>query len=111
MRKKLSAFVLRCTYCRLQAGADVVMLDNMKPHALHEAAKSLKAKHPHVLIEGSGGTLSEALMRQRAVADSIQTGVTKASLHEYFSEHVDIISLGALTQGVPHIDFSLKIRH
>lgn len=34
-----------------------------------------------------------------------------ANLHEYFSPHVDIISLGALTQGVPHIDFSLKIRH
>lgn len=32
------------------------MLDNQKPHALHEAAKNLKTKHPHVLIESSGGT-------------------------------------------------------
>lgn len=84
------------------------MLDNMKPHLLHEAAKNLKAKHPHVLIEGSGGTWKR---RWVGIADSTQPGVTKSTLHEYFSEHVDVISLGALTQGVPHIDFSLKIRH
>eukprot|EP01115_Flamella_aegyptia_P003025 TRINITY_DN14778_c0_g1_i1.p1 TRINITY_DN14778_c0_g1~~TRINITY_DN14778_c0_g1_i1.p1 ORF type:complete len:182 (+),score=47.19 TRINITY_DN14778_c0_g1_i1:387-932(+) len=74
------------------AGADVVMLDNLQPEKLKESAKELKTKYPHVLIEASGG-------------------VTITTLPEYFSEHVDVISMGNLTQGVPHIDFSLKIKH
>lgn len=86
------------------------MLDNQKPQDLHMAAKNLKAKYPNVLIEGSGGARERA--RERASAHlSRRLGITKQNLHEYFSPDVDIISLGALTQGVPHIDFSLKIRH
>jgi nicotinate-nucleotide pyrophosphorylase (carboxylating) len=37
------------------AGADVVMLDNFEPVALHDVAKTLKAESPHVLLEASGG--------------------------------------------------------
>jgi len=73
------------------SGADVVMLDNLQPPQLKEAAKGLKAKHPHVLIEASGG-------------------VTLETLADYFSPDVDVISMGSLTQGVPHVDFSLKVR-
>jgi len=75
----------------IAAGADVVMLDNFLPEPLKETAKLLKLAHPHVLIEASGG-------------------VTIESLPEYFSPYIDVISMGALTQGVPHIDFSLKIK-
>lgn len=74
----------------INAGADVVMLDNFNPEQLKETASILKKSSPHVLIEASGG-------------------VTLDSLAEYFSDSVDIISMGALTQGVPHIDFSLKV--
>jgi len=74
------------------AGADIVMLDNFTPQKLKETAANLKKSYPHVLIEASGG-------------------VTLESLPEYFSEAIDIISMGNLTQGVPHIDFSLKILH
>jgi len=74
----------------INAGADIVMLDNMKPPQLKEASKKLKTHHPHVLIEGSGG-------------------ITLETLSEYFSEDVDVLSMGNLTQGVQHIDFSLKI--
>ncbi len=76
----------------IAAGADIVMLDNLAPAQLHAAAAQLKHKHPHVLVEASGG-------------------ITLANLHEYCSPAVDVISLGLLTQGVPHIDFSLKIKH
>ncbi|XP_068747115.1 nicotinate-nucleotide pyrophosphorylase [carboxylating]-like isoform X2 [Montipora capricornis] len=37
------------------AGADVVMLDNFEPDALHKTAAVLKQEFPHLLIEGSGG--------------------------------------------------------
>ncbi|XP_018606401.1 nicotinate-nucleotide pyrophosphorylase [carboxylating]-like [Scleropages formosus] len=72
------------------AGADIIMLDNFSPETLHSAALSLKQEFPSVLIEGSGG-------------------VTPQSLPLYFSPHVDILSLGCITQGCPTVDFSLKI--
>eukprot|EP00968_Pinguiococcus_pyrenoidosus_P021847 scaffold2930_cov244-Pinguiococcus_pyrenoidosus.AAC.14 len=74
-----------------EAGADIVMLDNFEPGALKVAAKELKRLHPSVLIEASGG-------------------ITTATMGDYFSEHVDIISQGNLTQGYPVVDFSLKIQ-
>jgi len=76
----------------IKAGADIVMLDNLKPTELKEISKQLKLAYPHVLIEASGG-------------------ITKDSITEYFGDHVDVISMGNLTQDIPHIDFSLKVRH
>ncbi|XP_055762876.1 nicotinate-nucleotide pyrophosphorylase [carboxylating]-like isoform X3 [Salvelinus fontinalis] len=73
------------------AGADIVMLDNFKPQELHAAAQLLKEEFPSVLIEASGG-------------------VTPDSLPQYLSPHVDIISLGCITQGCPVVDFSLKVQ-
>jgi len=74
----------------ISAGADVVMLDNFTPELLHTVAKRLKEKTPHVVLEVSGG-------------------ITPATVQSYCSQHVDILSMGNLTQGVPHIDISLKI--
>lgn len=76
----------------LVAGADVVMLDNFEPGKLKETAKRIKEKFPHAIVEASGG-------------------VTLKTLPEYFSDDVDVVSMGGLTQGVPHVDFSLKIKH
>lgn len=73
------------------AGADIVMLDNFKPEDLHSAAHLLKQEFPYLLIEASGG-------------------VTPSSLPSYLSPHVDIISLGCMTQGCPVVDFSLKVQ-
>jgi len=74
----------------LNAGAEIVMLDNFKPDKLKITSKNLKDKFPHALIEASGG-------------------VTLTTLPSYFSPHVDVISSSILHQGVPHIDFSLNI--
>jgi len=74
------------------AGSDIVMLDNMEADVLKEAAKQIKELYPHVLIEASGG-------------------ITKDTMSKYMSPQVDIISRGALTQGYPCLDFSLKINH
>ena len=62
------------------AGADIVMLDNMRPDVLRSVAQFLKERFPHVLIEASGG-------------------ITAVNIVEYTSPHVDIISQGSLTQG------------
>lgn len=72
-----------------RAGADIVMLDNLTPQELHPAACVLKREFPALMIEASGG-------------------VTPENLAEYFGPHVDIISLGCITQGCPIVDFSLK---
>jgi len=76
----------------IEAGADVVMLDNHKPDDLKRVSKDLKLKYVHknFLIEASGG-------------------ITVDTLSNFFADDVDIISLGSLTQSVPHIDYSLKI--
>ena len=74
------------------AGADVVMLDNFGPDKLKEDAKVFKEKYPHVVVEASGG-------------------ITMETMAGYFSEHVDVISQGKLTQGYDCVDFSLKIVH
>jgi len=75
----------------IEAGADVIMLDNFKPDDLKVAAQSLKSLAPHgIIFEASGG-------------------ITLDNVKEYFSPHVDVLSMGNLTQGVPHVDISFKI--
>ncbi|XP_053274245.1 nicotinate-nucleotide pyrophosphorylase [carboxylating] [Pleuronectes platessa] len=74
------------------AGADIVMLDNFQAQGLHVAARALKMEFPALLIEASGG-------------------VNPENLALYFSPHVDIISLGCITQGCPVVDFSLKVQN
>ncbi|XP_062243562.1 nicotinate-nucleotide pyrophosphorylase [carboxylating]-like [Platichthys flesus] len=73
-------------------GADIVMLDNFQAQGLQVAARALKMEFPALLIEASGG-------------------VTPENLALYFSPHVDIISLGCITQGCPVVDFSLKVQN
>jgi len=72
------------------AGADVAMLDNFEPEALHKTATVLKQEFPHLLIEGSGGVKLE-------------------NITQYFGPHVDVISMGSLTQGYEAVNFSLKV--
>ena len=72
------------------AGADIVMLDNFSPTLVGEAAGAVKAEFPNILIEVSGGIVVE-------------------TMEQYFSPHVDILSMGSLTQGYSCIDFSLKV--
>uniref|UniRef100_A0A3B4AFM2 Quinolinate phosphoribosyl transferase C-terminal domain-containing protein n=1 Tax=Periophthalmus magnuspinnatus TaxID=409849 RepID=A0A3B4AFM2_9GOBI len=74
------------------AGADIVMLDNFQPQELHAAAQRLKKDFPSILIEASGG-------------------VSPETLQQFCSPHIDIISLGCITQGCPVVDFSLKVIH
>ena len=71
----------------LEAGVDVIMLDNMSVEQMKEAVDITAGK---ALLEASGGITDETL---RAIAE---TGV-------------DIISMGAVTHSVKAFDISLKI--
>lgn len=69
-----------------EAGADIIMLDNMSPDEMRQVVKSLKGK---VKIEASGG-INLSNVRQAAL-----TGV-------------DYISIGALTHSPKSLDISLE---
>jgi nicotinate-nucleotide pyrophosphorylase (carboxylating) len=73
------------------AGADIVMLDNYAtPAALIADAAVLKKEFPHVLVEASGG-------------------INAMTLGGFCDPAVDVVSVGALTQGYAVADFSLKL--
>ncbi|KAL8387460.1 hypothetical protein RB595_009888 [Gaeumannomyces hyphopodioides] len=77
------------------AGADVVMLDNFSPDGVKVAAQSIRERwrgKREFLLEVSGG-------------------LTPENAAAYSCEHIDIMSTSSIHQGVPHIDFSLKIDH
>jgi nicotinate-nucleotide pyrophosphorylase (carboxylating) len=71
----------------VEAGADIVMLDNMSLEDMREAVKSIGGR---ALVEASGGITLENV---RAVAE---TGV-------------DLISIGALTHSARALDISLEL--
>ena len=75
----------------LEAGADVMLLDNMDIEMMRNAVALIRRQAPGVLIEASGNISTNA-ERLRAVAE---TGI-------------DFISLGALTHSAPNFDVSLE---
>lgn len=79
----------------IEAGADVIMLDNFKGDGLKMCAQSLKNKwngKKHFLLECSGG-------------------LNLDNLEEYLCDDIDIYSTSSIHQGTPVIDFSLKLAH
>ncbi len=73
----------------LEAGADIIMLDNMGVEEMQEAIAAIDGKAE---IECSGN-------------------VTKENIGHYISLGVDYISSGALTHSAPIMDISLKNLH
>lgn len=70
----------------LEAGADIVMLDNMDEETLEKAVKIAKGR----------------------AETEISGNVTKENIAKYVSYGVDYISSGALTHSAPILDLSLK---
>ncbi|KZT51102.1 nicotinate-nucleotide diphosphorylase [Calocera cornea HHB12733] len=77
----------------IEAGADIVLLDNMGGSLLGEVVTRLKQRWAgkKFLIEVSGG-IDDSNLRERLV------------------DGVDILSTSAVHQSVQHIDFSLKVQ-
>ena len=79
----------------IEAGADVVMLDNFTGEEVKVVAKRLKdrfGREGRFLIEVSGG-------------------LTEENVEGFVCADVDVISTSSIHQGVKHVDFSLKIVH
>jgi nicotinate-nucleotide pyrophosphorylase (carboxylating) len=76
-----------------QAGADIVLLDNMTPKEVRSSTTLLVGKglRNRVLVEASGG-------------------IRKENLPSYAKTGVDVISVGVITQSASAIDMSLEIR-
>jgi nicotinate-nucleotide pyrophosphorylase (carboxylating) len=75
----------------IEAGADIILLDNQTPEAtgrLVELARSLK---PEITLESSGG-------------------ITIDNVRAYAEAGVDLISIGALTHSARAVDISFKIQ-
>lgn len=75
----------------LEAGADVVLLDNMDVEVMHRAVDLVRRSSPKVLIEASGNI-----------------GTNPARIAAVAATGVDFISLGALTHSSPNFDVSLE---
>ncbi len=72
------------------AGADIVLLDNMSPATVREAVDTLEqADHGGLLTEASGG-------------------ITLETVAEYAATGVDVISMGSLTHSAPSLDLSFR---
>ena len=69
-----------------EAGADIVLLDNMTPEEVREGVEAIPE-----------GTLSEA-----------SGGITVGGVPAYAATGVDVISLGALTHSAPALDYSFR---
>ncbi|KIY49403.1 nicotinate-nucleotide diphosphorylase [Fistulina hepatica ATCC 64428] len=78
----------------IEAGADIIMLDNIEGSELVDVATRLKRRwngKQNFLLETSGN-------------------ITEANLHERAINEIDILSTSVVHQSVQHIDFSLKIQ-
>ena len=75
-----------------EAGADIVMFDNMSPGEIRICLDALKERGLHMgrLFEASGG-------------------ITHENLLEYASSGVDIVSMGSLTHSVRSLNVKLEI--
>ena len=72
-----------------EAGADIVMLDNMDLEHAREVTRKLRASYPGLRIEVSGG-------------------ITPENAHRY-AKFADIVSLGSLTHSAKAADFTMDI--
>jgi len=76
----------------VNAGADIIMLDNLTPKQVHSIVKTLKKKglRDKVTIEVSGG-------------------ITHKNVKQYAAADIDLISIGSITHSVRAVDMSLEI--
>jgi nicotinate-nucleotide pyrophosphorylase (carboxylating) len=75
----------------LEAGADVVLLDNMDDATTAKAVATIRARAPHVTIEASGRMTPERVAALAAL-------------------DIDVVSVGALTHSAPAADIALDLR-
>jgi nicotinate-nucleotide pyrophosphorylase (carboxylating) len=75
----------------IEAGADVVMLDNQTPAEAAKLVEMSRSLNPAVMIEASGG-------------------ITLDNVRSYAEAGVDLISVGQITHSARAVDISFKIQ-
>jgi nicotinate-nucleotide pyrophosphorylase (carboxylating) len=75
----------------IEAGADVILIDNQTPNELRKLVEMARSLNPKVLIEASGG-------------------ITLENVRNYADTGVDLISVGKLTHSARAVDISFKIQ-
>jgi nicotinate-nucleotide pyrophosphorylase (carboxylating) len=75
----------------LEAGADIVMLDNQTPEETAQLVQFARELAPYIIIESSGG-------------------INLSNVRAYAEAGVDLISIGALTHSARAVDISFKIQ-
>jgi nicotinate-nucleotide pyrophosphorylase (carboxylating) len=73
----------------MEAGADIIMCDNMTPSQIKEVAKYRDENYPHVLLEASGN-------------------ITEKTISSYLDTGVNAISSGSIIHQATWLDFSMK---
>ena len=73
-----------------EAGADIIMCDNMSFEEIKEVVAFRNENYPHILLEASGN-------------------ITKENLLNYAKTGVDAVSSGSLIHQATWIDFSMKV--
>lgn len=75
----------------VEAGAEIIMIDNQSPEHVEKIAKIIKEKNPNIIVEVSGG-------------------ITEENITEYAKiPYVDVISMGKLTNEIKFVDISLEV--
>lgn len=75
----------------IQAGADIVMLDNQTPEEAEKLVNMAREMNPDVILEASGG-------------------MNLDTVRSYAEAGVDLISVGRLTHSARAVDISFKIK-
>jgi nicotinate-nucleotide pyrophosphorylase (carboxylating) len=75
----------------IEAGADIIMLDNRTPEETRQLVELARGLAPQVLLESSGG-------------------ITLETVRAYAEAGVDLISVGAITHSARAMDISFKIQ-
>ena len=87
--RELSLHILDLVQNAVEAGADIIMLDNMTPEVMKQAVE---------LIDGRAQT-------------ECSGNITKENIQKIREIGVDFVSSGALTHSAPILDISMKNLH
>lgn len=110
----------------VNAGADIIMLDNFSPEALLTTSRRLKQddsifdrnnQHQSLSTPPStstsaifSSTYSPAVSGRPKFLIEVSGGITEDNIEQHLCDDVDILSTSTVHQSVSHIDFSLKIQ-
>ncbi|KAL9106950.1 MAG: hypothetical protein Q9227_008073 [Pyrenula ochraceoflavens] len=102
----------------IEAGADVVMLDNFTPEDTRVVAKRLKERWRGggggaVQTNGADGAVNGkgTVKMTREFLIEVSGGLREGNIEQHVCEHVDILSTSWIHQGVGTVDWSLKVEH